>query len=183
MNIEIVSGSPREESVSYRLALYLQKHFSEKTIHQTNLIDVREFDFPLLQKVFSSAEKAPEEYKPLAERMFAADAFIIVTPEYNGSYSPAMKNLFDHFPKQLHKAFGIVTSSTGAMGGMRASQQMQLLVNALFGICSPYMLVTPEVDKKFDASGKLLDGAFQSKIDTFVQEFLWLAEKISDKES
>ena len=178
MNIEIVSGSPRQESISYRLALCLQHLLTEKTDHQIGLIDVREFGFPLLQKVFSSEEKAPEEYKPLTRRMLAAEAFIIVTPEYNGSYSPAMKNLFDHFPKQLHKAFGIVTSSDGLMGGMRASQQMQLLINALFGICSPYMLVTPEVDKKFDASGKLLDGTFQSKIDTFVQEFLWLAERI-----
>lgn len=178
MNIEIVSGSPREESVSYRLALFLQKHFSENAQHKTGLIDVRDFGFPLLQKVFSSPDKAPEKYKPLAERMFAADAFIIVTPEYNGGYSPAMKNLFDHFPKQLHKTFGIATSSTGAMGGMRASQQMQLMVNAFFGICSPYMLVTPEVDKKFDASGKLLDGSFQNNINTFVHEFLWLAERI-----
>lgn len=178
MNIEIISGSPRKESVSYRLALFLQSHLKEKTNHHVGLIDVREFGFPLLQKVYSSVENAPDAHKGVAERMFSADAFILVTPEYNGSYSPAMKNLLDHFPKQVRKSFGIVTSSTGAMGGMRASQQMQLLVNALFGICSPYMLVTPEVDKKFDASGKLLDGAFQSKIDTFVQEFLWLAERI-----
>jgi NAD(P)H-dependent FMN reductase len=30
--------------------------------------------------------------KPLAKRIFEADAFILATPEYNGSYSPAMKN-------------------------------------------------------------------------------------------
>ena len=181
MNIEIIAGSPRPESITYRLALNLQKHFSEQTDHQVGILDVREYQLPLLEKVFSSVEKASEKYKPLAERMFAADAFIIVSPEYNGSYSPAMKNLFDHFPKQLHKAFGLATGSTGAMGGMRASQQLQLLVNGLFGICSPYMLITPELDKKFDTSGELLDQAFQSKIDTFVHEFLWLAEKIHQK--
>ena len=69
--------------------------------------------------------------------MFEADAFILVSPEYNGSYSPAMKNLVDHFPKQHHKPFGIATASPGPLGGIRASQQMQLLVNALFGIASP----------------------------------------------
>lgn len=181
MNIEIVSGSPRKESITNRLALFLQQHLSDKTQHQPGLLDVREYPLPPIQEVFSSVDKAPEPFKPLAERMFAADAFIIVTPEYNGSYSPAMKNLFDHFPKQMHKAFGIVTASDGAMGGIRASQQMQLLVNALFGICSPYMLVTPQLSKKFDPSGKLIDEVFQSNIDTFVREFLWLAEKVAQK--
>ena len=65
------------------------------------------------------------------------------------------------------------------MGGMRASQQMQLLINALFGIGSPYMLVTPQVDKKFDAEGKLLDPSFMRNIELFVVEFLWLAENLT----
>ncbi len=181
MNIEIISGSPRQESVTFRAALFLQNLLTEKTNHQVGLIDVREAAFGLLQRIIVSVEKAPEAHKSVAERMFAANAFVLVTPEYNGSYSPALKNLLDHFPKQMHKPFGIVTASTGAMGGIRASQQMQLLINALFGIASPYMLVTPLVDKKYDAAGNLLDLAFQSNIDTFVHEFLWLAERLQQK--
>ncbi|PSR52877.1 NADPH-dependent oxidoreductase [Adhaeribacter arboris] len=181
MNIEIISGSPRAESVTFRAALYLHRLFTSKTNHHIGLIDVREHGFGLLQKVIVSVEKAPEEHKALAKRMFAADAFILVTPEYNGSYSPALKNLLDHFPKQIHKPFGIVTGSAGVMGGMRASQQMQLLINALFGIASPYMLVIPFIDKKIDAEGNLIEGSFQSNVDTFVQEYVWLAERISEK--
>lgn len=179
MNIEIISGSPREGSVTFRLAIFLQKLLREKTAHNVNILDVREWNFPTLQQqVYSSVDNTPENYKPLAARMFSAHAFIIVTPEYNGSYTPSMKNLFDHFPKQFHKAFGIVTASTGAMGGMRASQQVQLLALALFGIPSPYMLITPQVDKKFDAEGNLLDESFSNSIHTFLTEFLWLAERI-----
>jgi NAD(P)H-dependent FMN reductase len=182
MNIEIIAGSPRKESLSFRVALFLKKLLQEKTKHNINIIDVRDWNLlALQQEVYSSVEKAPDGLKPLAERMFAANAFILVTPEYNGSYTPALKNLLDHFPKQLHKTFGIVTTSPGAMGGMRASQQMQLLINALFGIASPYMLVTPHVDAKFDANGKLLDESFQNSINTFVAEFLWLAERVSIK--
>lgn len=179
MNIEIVSASPRKESITFRLATFLQKHLSANSRHNVDVIDVREWNFPALQEeVYSSVDNTPDPYKPLAKRMFGADAFIIVTPEYNGSYTPAMKNLFDHFPKQMHKPFGIVTASPGPMGGMRASQQLQLLICALFGIPSPYMLVTPKVDKKFDAEGNLLDEAFLGQIHNFVAEFLWLAERI-----
>lgn len=182
MNIEIISGSPRSASITNRVALFLAKHLKATTEHNVGIIDVRDWNLGLLENVFSSVEKTPEQYKPLAERMFAADAYILVTPEYNGSYSPALQNLMDHFPKQSRKAFGLVTASTGAMGGMRSSQQLLLLVPALFGIASPHMLITPFVDKKFDAEGNLTDESFQKNIDNFTNEFLWLAESLVQQE-
>ena len=178
MNIEIISGSPRKDSVSYRVALFLKKHFQQNNHHHIGIIDVRDWNLPLLQQVFTSVSNTPDAFKPLAERMFAANAFILITPEYNGSYSPALQNLLDHFPKQGHKPFALVTASPGAMGGMRASQQLLLLVPALFGIASPYMLITPQVDKKFDEAGNLLDPVFQKAIDQFINEFLWLANTL-----
>jgi NAD(P)H-dependent FMN reductase len=178
MQIEIISGSPRKDSTSHRVALFLQRYLIEHTHHSVGIIDVRDYELPLLQQVFHSVDKAPEKFRPLAERVFGADAFILVTPEYNGSYSPAMQNLLDHFPKQVHKPFGIVTASAGMMGGMRASQQMLLLVPALFGIASPYMLIVPQVTSKFDETGQLADESFEKPVQTFVNEFLWLAEAI-----
>lgn len=178
MQIEIVSGSPRQGSSTHRVAVHLQRALGV-TGHSVGLIDVREAALPLLQKVFASVDEAPEEHKELARRMFAAEGFVMVTPEYNGSYSPAMQNLFDHFPKQQHKAFGLVTASPGALGGIRAAMQMQQFALALFGIPSPYMLVTPAVEKKFDAEGNLTDESFQKSIDLFVKEYLWLAERVS----
>jgi NAD(P)H-dependent FMN reductase len=179
MRIEIISGSPRHNSVTRRLAIYLQQFFTDKTEHSIGLIDMREHELPMIQTVFSNPEQAPGQFRELATRMFAADAFILVTPEYNASYSPALKNLLDHFPKQLHKPFGLVTASVGALGGMRAAQALLLLMGGLFGIASPFLLVTPFVDKKFDADGNLLDESFQASIDTFVHEFLWLAERVT----
>jgi len=136
---------------------------------------------PELQRVFTSVDVTPEEYKDLAKRMFEADAFILVSPEYNGSFSAPMKNLLDHFPKQHHKVFGIATASPGALGGIRAAIQLQQLIFALFGIGSPFMLVTPMVDKKFDEEGNLLYPSFEKSVETFVNEFLWLAERVADQ--
>jgi NAD(P)H-dependent FMN reductase len=182
MNIEIVSGSPRIDSVTHRVVLHLKKYLSETTRHNVNVIDVRDWKINVLQQeVFRNVETAPETLQPLAKRMFAADAFILVTPEYNGSYTPALKNLFDHFPKQSRKAFGIVTASPGALGGMRAALQLQTLVYALFGIGSPHMLVTPMVEQKFDEKGNLTDMLFRKNIDVFLTEFLWLVELVSAK--
>jgi NAD(P)H-dependent FMN reductase len=178
MKIEIISGSPRVNSVTRRAALYLKNWLKQNTSHDVNIIELKDWVLPPVQTVFVSVDNTPEEFKPLAERIFNADAFILVTPEYNGSYSPALKNLLDHFPKQHHKPFGIVTASPGPLGGMRAAQQLLLLVPALFGIASPYLLIIPGIDKKFSADGDLLEESFGNNLRNFTTEFLWLSEKL-----
>ena len=178
MKIEIISGSPRINSVTRRVAINLKKWLDNNTNHETDIIDMKDWNLPPVQSVFVSVDRTPDEFKPLAERIFNADAFILATPEYNGSYSPAMKNLLDHFPKQHHKPFGIVTASPGVMGGIRASQQLLQLIPALFGFASPYLLIVPTVDKKFDEQGNLLDSSFEKSVHNFISEFLWLAEKV-----
>jgi len=178
MKIEIISGSPRINSVTRRVALHLKNWLTQNTTNEVDIIDMKDWPVPLIQSVWVSPGKAPVEFQPLAQRVFDADAYILVTPEYNGSYSPALKNLLDHFPKRHHKPFGIVTASPGAMGGMRAAQQLLQLVPALMGIASPYMLVVPGVDKKFSPDGDLLDESFQNAVHNFITEFQWLAEKI-----
>jgi len=178
MKIEIISGSPRINSVTKRVAINVKKWLDNNTDHETSIIDMKDWSLPAVQSVFVSVDRTPDEFKPLAKRIFDADAFILVTPEYNGSYSPAMKNLLDHFPKQHHKPFGIVTASPGAFGGIRASQQLLQLIPSLFGIASPYMLIVPAVDKKFDEQGNLLEASFEKSVHNFIAEFLWLAENI-----
>ena len=181
MKIEIISGSPRVNSVTRRVALHLKNWFSQNTSHDAGMLDMKDWNIPPIQAAWASVEKTPPEFQPLAERIFNADAYILVTPEYNGSYSPALKNLLDHFPKRHHQPFGIVTASPGAMGGIRASQQMLQLIPALFGVASPYLLIIPGVDKKFSPDGDLLDESFQNAVHNFATEFLWLAEKVVEE--
>ena len=181
MRIEIISGSSRQHSITHRVALFLEKILKERTEYEIGLINLKDIDLSPVQAVFTSVENTPEQYRELAGRIFGADAFILVTPEYNASYSTAMKNLLDHFPKQYHKVFGIVTASPGALGGIRAAMQLQQVVYGLFGIGSPHMLIVPGVDKKFDKKGDLIDLSFAKNADIFVNEFLWLAEKIVEE--
>lgn len=181
MKILIISGSPRGSSITNRVAIHLERKIAKTTLHEVDILDVRETDMPLLQTVFTSVETTPLVYKGVSEKMFSADAFILLTPEYNGSYSAALKNLLDHYPKQHHKVFAIATASPGALGGVRAALQLQELIFALFGIGSPYMLVIPHVDKKFDTQGNLLDDNFQKPVDLFINEFIWLAEKVVEE--
>ena len=86
MNIEIISSSPRQSSLTYRLALHLQKNIETKKEHNVGIIDVREWNLGLLQNVFSTIENTPEKYKSLAEKVFAADAWSFFTNSNISSY-------------------------------------------------------------------------------------------------
>lgn len=182
MKITIVSGSPRKESVTVRIAKYLLKYFTEKyTTHQFQFVNLQEHEIPFIQKVWSTINDVPEEFKSVAEKIYSADAFVLVTPEYNGSMSSALRNLFDHFPKQTKKVFGIVTASDGAMGGIRAAVAMQNQICAWFGIPCPNMLVVGNMAQKFDADGCLIEEKFSNNIMSFGNEFIWLAEAVASK--
>ncbi len=178
MKIEIISGSPRQGSITNRIARYLLRQLQEKEGVEAGLIDVRDYPLPFVQQVWSSPDKVPADFKELGDRVFGADAFILVSPEYNGGYSPALKNLLDHFPKQNRKVFAIATGTNGALGAMRSAQQLIQLVAALFGILSPQLLLAPHTDKKFDAEGNLVEPGFEKGIDLFLEEFLWLASTV-----
>ena len=68
--------------------------------------------------------QAPEVLERLATRIRAADAFIIVSGEYNHSIPPALSNLLDHFLEEYFwRPSAIVCYSAGAFGGVRAAMQ------------------------------------------------------------
>ncbi len=72
MKIEIISGSPRQNSVTHRAALHLLQLLQERTGHEVGLIELRENIFPPLQSVYTTAEAAPAELRAVAARMFPA---------------------------------------------------------------------------------------------------------------
>ncbi|HEY0261434.1 MAG TPA: NAD(P)H-dependent oxidoreductase [Chitinophagales bacterium] len=182
MNVTIISGSPRKPNFSERISTFLKIELEKKyPQHTYTILDVREFSLPFVQNVWQNKEAVPAEKKALGDLVFGTDAFILVSPEYNGGYSSAMKNLLDHFPKFAHKTFGIVTYSPGMLGGIRAAQQMQNLICGLFGIPSPQMLTIPAIEKKINDEGAATDETFVKVAEGFLKEFMWLSEAVAEK--
>ncbi|WP_411019987.1 NADPH-dependent FMN reductase, partial [Salmonella sp. ZJHZ21_0168] len=77
--------------------------------------------------------KAPEPLNTLAEKIAAADGYVMVSPEYNHSMSPALANLLNHFASSsfAYKPSAIVTYSAGQWGGMRAAVGMRTFLAEL----------------------------------------------------
>ena len=73
--------------------------------------------------------EAPEVLETLATLYRAADAFVIVTGEYNHSVPPALTNLLDHFLEEyFFRPSAIVSYSGGQFGGVRAAVHLQAIL-------------------------------------------------------
>ncbi len=99
------------------------------------LINPLDFDLgPIFKPHFAYAQgKAPTQLQTLADKIAAADGYVMVSPEYNHSLSPALAHLLNHFGSSLfsYKPSAIVTYSAGQWGGIRAAVGMRSFLSEL----------------------------------------------------
>lgn len=183
MNIIIVSGSIRENASTKKVALNLYRHFQQHHSVVTEVVDLKDYDYPIWKQVYEKEENPPVKCAELYDKLQNADAMVFVTPEYNGSYSLALKNMIDYFGLKVFekKTIGVTAVSTGGMGGIRAGLQLQQLILAIYGIPVPQMLLVPDIHHRFDNDGVLLDASFEKNVSIFTNEFIWLAEAVYEK--
>src|SRR5687768_12045752 len=98
LKIVVIYGSVRSGRRGIKAARFVERQLSERG-HEVTLVDPLEHPLPLLDKMYKEYPKgsAPENLERLATLYRAADAFVIVTGEYNHSVPPALSNLLDHF--------------------------------------------------------------------------------------
>lgn len=183
MKVILLSGSVRPQRQTHKVAVELAKRLNSYPEVEAEVVDLEEYPLPYLTDLVARLPEPPPGARKLERKMNEADAFIFASPEYNGSYTGALKNTVDYFPKSTYqkKVIGVATVTTGAMGGMRAAQQMQQLVLALWAYPLPQMLLVPGVKEKFNAQDQLTDEAFAEKVDAYLGEFLWLAEAVATR--
>ncbi|UPT68893.1 MAG: NAD(P)H-dependent oxidoreductase [Sphingobacteriales bacterium JAD_PAG50586_3] len=183
MKVLIISSSTRKGRTSHRVAVHLNNRFNNTDGIEARILDLAEHKLPMFEEVYVRDENPTDTAKEVAKMLNWADAMVFLTPEYNGTYAPALKNLVDYYNKTefIKKAIGIVTISTGALAGMRSAVQLQNLIAALFGYVVPYMLPVGNVTDKFEEDGTLKLPLFENSINNFVAEFLWLADAVVAK--
>ena len=123
--------------------------------------------------------QAPEVLERLATRIRAADAFIIVSGEYNHSIPPALSNLLDHFLEEYFwRPSAIVCYSAGAFGGVRAAMQLRAMLCELGTPSIPSLLPVPRVQDAFDEEGHPREEIYHQRKARFLSELEWYARAL-----
>lgn len=168
LNLLVILGSvrdstpPRPARLGRRVALACMARLHAATEHAT-LIDA--LDVPLespFKPHFAYAEgKAPAAIETLAAQIEAADGYVMVSPEYNHSMSPALAHLLNHFGSSLfaYKPSAIVTYSAGQWGGARAAVAMRTFLSELGCLPVSAMIHLPKAQEVLDENGGYPPGA------------------------
>lgn len=91
----------------------------------------------------------------LWQRMAAADAFVVVTPEYNHGYPAALKSLIDSVGAEWQAKPVAFVSYGGISGGLRAVEQLRLVFSELHAVTIRDSVSFAGAWEQFDEAGKL----------------------------
>ncbi|MXS82785.1 NADPH-dependent FMN reductase [Nitrosomonas oligotropha] len=149
--------SPPRLGLRVANACVMQLHQGDISV---DLIDPLDFDLGLIFKPhFAYAQgKAPAQLQSLAEKIAAADGYVMVSPEYNHSLSPALTHLLNHFGSSLfsYKPSAIVTYSAGQWGGVRAAVGMRSFLSELGCLPVSAMIHIPKAHEVLAEDGSFL---------------------------
>jgi chromate reductase len=112
----------------------------------------------------SDTGPVPEPVAKLRERVAGADAVLIATPEYNGSFPGVLKNALDWastpFPDNAFKGkpVAVIGASTGAYGGMWAQADLKKVLGVMGARVVDADMALPRANEQFDEDGNLADG-------------------------
>ncbi len=177
LKLLVFYGSVRSERQGIKAARFIVNQ-CRKRGHEVTLADAAEHRLPLLDKMYKEYEpgKAPVPIQRLADLVKPADAYIVVSGEYNHNVPPALANLLDHFLEEyFYKPSAIVCYSAGSFGGVRAAMALRPMLAEMGMSSIPSMLPVPRVQSAFDEDGKPLDDAWFKRSDKFLDELEWYA--------
>lgn len=117
-----LAGSTRRASYNRRL-LHLASAELEALGATVDLVEPEAMDIPIYNGDFQDAEGIPDAVVALHDRFAAAQGIIVATPEYNGAFSPVLKNTIDWVSRVDMGVFrprliGLLSTSPGRRGGV-----------------------------------------------------------------
>jgi NAD(P)H-dependent FMN reductase len=120
IQLAVIIGSNREGRIGGVVGRWFAAHAAQRDDMDIDVIDLRDVDLPIvLPRLQTPSVQA------YLERLDRADAFVVVTPEYNHGYPAGLKQAIDLAHSQWRaKPVGFV-SYGGMAGGLRAVEQLR----------------------------------------------------------
>lgn len=182
LKIKIIVGTVRKGRFSEKTSNWVFEEAKKKD-WDIELIDLKDYPMPFYEEPVSpvrikDGNYANEVVRNFAKKIKDGDAFIVVTPEYNHSYSGVLKNAMDNvYAEWNNKPIGFVSHGSAA-GGARAVEQLRLVAVELQmapirqGVHIPFFWT--QVDEK----GNLKTAQFQQTLEAMFTQLDWWAKAL-----
>jgi NAD(P)H-dependent FMN reductase len=175
LNTVVLLGSVRSDRVGIRAARFVERLLHARG-HTVTVVDPAILQLPLIDRMYKEHPPgmAPALLERLASLYRTADAFVVVTAEYNHSIPPALSNLLDYFLEEYFwRPSAIVCYSAGQFGGVRAAMQLRAMLCELGMPSIPSLFPIPRIQAALSDDGAALDAALEGRFRRFASELEW----------
>jgi chromate reductase len=179
LKVLVFAASLRKESVNRKLAT-LAARSARAAGATVDFASMHDFDVPLYDGDLEASHGIPKGAQELQRRLLSNDAFIVSSPEYNGSMPGVIKNLIDWTsrfrPQPFDGRHGLLLSASPSLGGgNRGLWVLRMPFEHLGARIYPDMFSLAMAHKAF-VGDELADPALLARFEKTVQSFLSLAE-------
>lgn len=137
---------------------------------------------PLFDQDREAAHGIPAAVMELKAAFAAHDGLLVASPEYNGFFTPLLKNAIDWVSRPVAgapspfagKTAALFAASAGALGGIRGLPHLRLLLANLGVHVAAGQMALAKADQAFGADGRLADAGQQAMLDKCVADLLRL---------
>lgn len=179
LRILAFAGSRRQGSHNVRL-LDAAVDLARVAGAEVARLDLGALALPLYDADLEAEEGLPEGALRFKAALRAHDALIIASPEYNGFFTPLLKNAIDWASRPepglaspfAGKSAALLAASPGALGGVRGLPALRILLSNLGVLVQPGQMALGRADEAFADTGGLRDSRQQNALAVIVDDLL-----------
>ena len=186
LKILVIPGSLRTGSHNARLAAAAAYQFVQAGAEVTR-ISLADFPLPIYDGDLQSKSGVPKNAINLKRMIGAHHGVLMVTPEYNSSVPPLVKNVIDWVTRVQDtqesrgqvfrgRAFAIAAASEGRLGGSRALAALRLILSACHAMVIPNQLALSFAGEAYDDMDSLKQTADIEALNALVRQLIDISQ-------
>ncbi|MGI5237980.1 NADPH-dependent FMN reductase [Dactylosporangium sp. CA-139066] len=175
LKVAILVGSMREGRLAPQVAGWFVEQAGQRADMVLDVIDI--VDYPLPN---SLDENHPMSVQ-LRPRLLAADAFVLVVPEYNRSIPGPFKTVIDFGNKEWEaKPVGFVSYGLSMAGGVRAVEHLRQIFAEFNSVGMKDVVIFPRISEHFVEHRFSPDPAAGAAAKIMLDQLAWWANALRD---
>lgn len=188
LKILVIPGSLRTGSLNARLAAVAVDGLARLDVDVTK-ISLGDFPLPIYDGDLESSSGVPMPALNLKRMISAHHGVLIVTPEYNASLPPLLKNAIDWVSRVQDKGetagqvyretpFAIAAASNGRLGGTRCLQALRLVLSSCRAMVIPNQLALSFADEAYDDMDRLKHAGDIEALQAMLRQLVDVAQQM-----
>jgi NAD(P)H-dependent FMN reductase len=188
LKILVIPGSLRTGSLNARLAAAAVHEIAQSGAEVTR-ISLGDYPLPIYDGDLQTKSGVPKNAVNLKRMMSAHHGVLIVTPEYNSSVPPLVKNTIDWVTRVQdnhetrgqvfrERAFAIAAASESRLGGTRSLAALRLILSACHAMVIPNQLALSFAGEAYDDMDRLKHPADAEALRAMVRQLIEFSQRM-----